>query len=74
MSVLVVTFVRDFGSRLDSVFIKMSRKTNLLRNYYSEFPGLSKLSKIWRAGFNPVWTQMVATFSTCCEVVTFLIK
>jgi len=27
------------------------------------------LSKIWRAVFNPVWTQMVATSSTCCDVV-----
>jgi len=30
------------------------------------------LSKMWRAGFNPVWTQMVATSSTCYDVVTFL--
>jgi len=30
------------------------------------------LSKIWHAGFNPVWTQMVATSSTCYDVVTFL--
>ena len=30
------------------------------------------LSKIWRAGFDPVWTQMVATSSTCYDVVTFL--
>jgi hypothetical protein len=29
------------------------------------------LSKIWRAGFNPVWTQMVATSSVCYDV-TFL--
>jgi hypothetical protein len=27
---------------------------------------------IWRVGFNPVWTQMVATSSTCYDVVTFL--
>jgi len=32
------------------------------------------LSKIWRAGFNPVWTQMMATCSTCYDVVTFLIQ
>ena len=30
------------------------------------------LSKIWRAGFNPVWTQMVATSRTCYDVDTFL--
>ena len=30
------------------------------------------LSKIWRAGFNPVWMQMVATSSTCYDVVTFV--
>ena len=30
------------------------------------------LSKIWRVGFNPVWTQMVATSSTCYDVITFL--
>jgi len=30
------------------------------------------LSKIWRAGFNLVWTQMLATSSTCYDVVTFL--
>ena len=30
------------------------------------------LSKIWRAGFNPVWTQMVPTSSICYDVVTFL--
>ena len=29
-------------------------------------------SKIWRAGFNPVWTQMVATSSTCYDVFKFL--
>ena len=29
------------------------------------------LSKIWRASFNPVWMQMVATSSTCYDV-TFL--
>ena len=34
--------------------------------------GKQGLSKIWRAGFNPVWTQMVATSSTCYDVVTFL--
>jgi len=32
------------------------------------------LSKIWCAGFKPVWTQMVATSSTCYDVVTFLIQ
>ena len=31
-----------------------------------------RLSKIWRAGFNRVWTQMVATSSKCYDVVTFL--
>jgi len=36
------------------------------RTYWQGFP------KIWRAGFNPVWTQMVATSSTCYDVVTFL--
>ena len=30
------------------------------------------LSKIWRARFKPVWTQTVATSSTCYDVVTFL--
>jgi len=30
------------------------------------------LSKICRAGFNSVWTQMMATSSTCYDVVTFL--
>jgi len=30
------------------------------------------LSKIWRAGFNPVWTQIVATYSISYDVVTFL--
>ena len=30
------------------------------------------LSKIWRAWFNPVWTQMVATSSVCYDIVTFL--
>ena len=30
------------------------------------------LTPIWRAGFNPVWTQMVATCSTYYDVVTFL--
>ena len=30
------------------------------------------ISKIWRARFNPVWTQMVATSNTCYDVVTFL--
>jgi hypothetical protein len=30
------------------------------------------LSKIWRAGFNPVWTQIVATSRKCYDVVTFL--
>ena len=35
------------------------------RTYWQGF------SKIWRAGFNPVWTQMVATCSTCYDVVTF---
>jgi len=34
--------------------------------------GKQGLSKIWRAGFNSVWTQMVATSSTCYDVVTFL--
>jgi len=28
--------------------------------------------RIWCAVFNPVWTQMVATSSTCYDVVTFL--
>ena len=27
--------------------------------------------KIWRAGFSPVWTQVVATSSICYDVVTF---
>jgi hypothetical protein len=36
-------------------------------------PGISLIiNKIWRVGFNPVWTQMVATSSTCYDVVTFL--
>ena len=35
------------------------------RTYWQE------LSKIWRARFNPVWTQMVATSSTCYDF-TFL--
>ena len=30
------------------------------------------LSKIWRAGFSSVWTQIVATYSKCYDVVTFL--
>ena len=30
------------------------------------------LSKIWRAGFNLVGTQMLATSSTCYDAVTFL--
>ena len=30
------------------------------------------LSKIWYAGFNSVWMQMVANSSTCYDVVTFL--
>ena len=30
------------------------------------------LSKIWRAGLNPVWTEMVATSSVCYDVVRFL--
>ena len=30
------------------------------------------LSKIYRAGFNHVWMQMVATSSTCYDVVIFL--
>jgi len=34
--------------------------------------GKQGLSKIWRAGFSPVWTQMVATSSTCYDAVTFL--
>ena len=29
-------------------------------------------SKIWRAGFNPVWTQIMTTSSTCYDVVTLL--
>ena len=29
-------------------------------------------SKIWCAGFNPVWTQMVATSSKCYDAVTFI--
>ena len=36
------------------------------RTYWQGF------SKIWRAGFNPVWTQMVTTSGTCYDVVTFL--
>ena len=27
--------------------------------------------KIWRAGFNPVWTEVVATSGACHDVVTF---
>ena len=34
--------------------------------------GKQGLSKIWRAGFNPVWTQMVATSIKCFDVLTFL--
>ena len=30
------------------------------------------LSKTWRAGFNPVWTQMLTTSGTCYDVVAFL--
>jgi len=33
---------------------------------------LAGLSKICRAGFNPAWTQMVATSNTYHDVVTFL--
>ena len=36
------------------------------RTYWQGF------SNIWRAGFIPVWTQMMATSSTCYDVVTFL--
>ena len=32
------------------------------------------LSKIWHVGFNPVWTQMVATSSICYDVITFLTR
>jgi len=35
------------------------------RTYWQE------ISKIWSTGFNPVWTQMVATSITCYDVVTF---
>jgi len=36
------------------------------RTYWQGF------SKIWCTEFNPDWTQMVATSSTCYDVVTFL--
>jgi hypothetical protein len=32
---------------------------------------LARTLKIWRARFNPVWRQMVATSSTCYDVVAF---
>ena len=35
----------------------------LRRTYWQGLP------KMWRAGFNPVWTQMVATSSACYDVV-----
>jgi len=41
--------------------------------YCSHLFGKQGLYKIWRAGFSPVWTQMVATSSTCYDV-TFLTK
>jgi len=33
---------------------------------------LARTFQIWRAESNPVWTQMVATSSTCYDVITFL--
>ena len=33
---------------------------------------LERNFQIWRAGFNPLWKQMVATSSTCYDVVIFL--
>jgi len=54
-----------YHNRLESKYHRRNSGSNSGRHWQG-------LSKIWRAGFTLVWTQMVATSSTCYDVVTFL--
>jgi len=80
-------FLENFGGRhppskssIWALSKKLETKGTLLDEHTGGRPKMSEekinwqgISKIWRAGFNPVWTQMVATSSTCYDV-TFLIQ
>jgi hypothetical protein len=48
---LVPAFVSEFGSRWDSVSIKMYRKVNFPENFFSNVPGLTRLTLISLAYF-----------------------